>query len=102
MSEAINSRCTARTEACALRAESIDSHRHLTPWLAALLVAPEHRRRGIGTALIAAIEDEARRLGHGRLYVGTDEAGLVERRGWRAFDEGSTLRGTTKVYVLEL
>ena len=48
------------TGTVALRAESIASHRHLTPWLAALLVAPEHRRRGIGTALIAAIEGRDR------------------------------------------
>ena len=86
----------------ALRAESIVSHRHLTPWLAGLLVAPEHRRRGVGTALIAALEDETRRLGYQRLYVGTDEAGLVQRGDWRAIDEGSTLRGTTKIYVLDL
>jgi predicted N-acetyltransferase YhbS len=90
------------TGTVALRVESIVSHRHLTPWLAALLVAPEHRRRGIGSALVAAIEGEARRLGHKRLYVGTDESRFVERRGWRAFDQGSTLRGTTKVYALEL
>lgn len=90
------------TGTIALRAESIVSHRHLTPWLAALLVAPEHRRRGIGSALIEAIEDQARRLGHERLYVGTDEAGLVERRGWRTIDKGSTLRGTTRIYALEL
>lgn len=85
-----------------LRAESTLSHRHLTPWLAALLVAPQHRRRGVGSTLARAIENEARRLGHRRLYVGTDEAGPVGRRGWRAVDEGSTLRGPTGIYVLDL
>ena len=29
----------------------IESHTHLTPWLASVLVAPRHRGRGIGSAL---------------------------------------------------
>jgi len=87
----------------ALKAESVPSHRHLSPWLAALLVAPEHRQKGIGAALIAALEDEARRLGFEHLYTATDTAsGLIERRGWRAFDQAPTLRGTVPVYVLRL
>jgi len=91
------------TGTIALRAESVISHRHLTPWLAALLVAPERRRGGIGTALIAAVEDEARRLGFERIYTGTDvAAGLIERRGWRPLDTGATLTGPVKVYALDL
>ena len=91
------------TGTIALKAESVDSHRHLTPWIAAFLVAPEKRRRGIGSALIEAVESEARRLGFERLHVATDTAiGLIEPRGWRAFDEAPTLRGTVKVYALDL
>jgi GNAT superfamily N-acetyltransferase len=87
----------------ALKAESVASHGHLTPWLAAVLVAAEHRRQGVGTALIAAIEDEARRLGFDRLYVATDTAiGIIERRGWVKSDEAETLRGTVGVYSKEL
>ncbi len=86
----------------ALRAQSIVSHPHLGPWLAALWVASAHRGRGIASALVAAVEDEARRLGYRRLYVGTDHAGLVNRRGWRVVDRGSTLRGTVGIYVLDL
>jgi len=87
----------------ALKMESVPSHRHLTPWLAAVLVAPEHRRRGVCTALIAAVEDEAMRLRFDRLYVATDTAiGIIERRGWGKIDEAPTLRGTVGVYVLEL
>ena len=86
-----------------LRAESVPSHRHLTPWLAALLVAPAHRGRGVGARLIAAIEEEARRLGYQRLYVATDVlTGHIARRGWRAFDHAPTLRGVATVFALHL
>ena len=87
----------------ALRAESLPSHRHLTPWLAGLLVAPAQRRRGVDTALIAALETEARRLGYARLYTATDTAmGRMEERGWHAMDEAPTLRGVATVYALDL
>lgn len=67
------------------------------------VVAPEHRRRGIGSALIAALKTEARRLGFTRMYTATDTAdSLIERRGWRAFDEAATLRGSATVYALDL
>ena len=46
----------------------------LTPWLAALYVAPEFRKRGIGAALIKAIEDHARNVGTKTLYLYTSEA----------------------------
>ena len=85
-----------------LKAESI-SHRELTPWGAAFLVAPKHREKGIGTALVAALEAEARRLGFKQLYMSTDAAtGIVDRRGWRAFDTTESLRGTITVHVVDL
>ncbi|MGH8607612.1 MAG: GNAT family N-acetyltransferase [Gammaproteobacteria bacterium] len=40
----------------ALKAESIASHRHLSPWAAAGLVKPSERGRGIGAQLLAALE----------------------------------------------
>ena len=43
----------------ALKAESIPSHRHLSPWAAAGLVKPSLRGRGIGAALLAALEEQA-------------------------------------------
>ncbi len=87
----------------ALKVESIPSHRRLSPWLAAVLVAPKHRRQGVGTALIAAIEDEARRLGFKRIYVATDTAiGIIEGRGWVPIGDAPTLRGVVKVCTKEL
>ena len=85
-----------------LKDESI-SHSHLSPWVAELLVAPQHRGKGVGTALMAAVENKARELGFAELYVSTDQAaGIVESRGWRAFDRTDSLRGPVTVYSLAL
>ena len=71
----------------ALKAESISSHKHLRPWLAALLVLPEFRRQGIGQRLVAAIERKAGQLGYPVIYVGTGKGSgtpesLLRKRGW--------------------
>jgi GNAT superfamily N-acetyltransferase len=54
-----------------LKIHDMDSRMHLTPWLAALYVAEERRRQGIGTALVRAIERRAAALGIGRLFLYT-------------------------------
>ena len=68
----------------ALKPESITTHRHLGPWLAALLVAPWKRGQGVGGMLIEAIEVRARQLGCPAIYTGTGAARLFERAGWMA------------------
>lgn len=83
----------------ALKTESIGSELGVGPWLAALLVGTPFRGKGIGTALVAAVEREARRLGFGALYTSTDSAdGLLLRRGWQAFGTTRSLRGRVTVY----
>ena len=68
----------------------IQSHCHLTPWLATVLVAPEHRGQGIGSALSRRAADEARDLGISTLYLFTfDKQGFYARLGWAPFDEAS-------------
>jgi GNAT superfamily N-acetyltransferase len=56
--------------ACLVAAD-IDSHAHLTPWLASVLVGPEHRGRGIGSRLAERIASEARALSVPELYLFT-------------------------------
>jgi GNAT superfamily N-acetyltransferase len=64
-----------------------ESHTHLGPWLTALMVAPTHRRQGIGTRLIRAVEHLAGALGYENLYTRTGTAvPLFARLGWVAFD----------------
>lgn len=58
------------------------------PWLASVYVPPEHRRKGIATALVRAVEEAARRIGYGRLYLFTSTApSLYAGLGWRALEQ---------------
>ncbi len=53
------------------------------PWLIGLAVMPAARHRGIGTALVAAVEDYARSTGARDIFATTRTAtGLLKRRGW--------------------
>jgi len=72
----------------ALKEQSITTHAHLMPWVAAGLVAPEHRGKGIGTQLLGAIEDVAKGFGHEYIYCGTGAAGsLLERNQWSFIEQ---------------
>ena len=87
----------------ALKAESVGSEIGAGPWLAALLVGKAHRGKGVATALVAAIEQEARRLGFDALYTSTDVAEpLLRRRGWQALGTTDSLRGAITIYRKEL
>ncbi len=83
----------------ALKADSVGSAHAAGPWLAALLVGQPYRGKGIATALVAAVENEAARMGFDAIYTSTDSAeGLVTRRGWRAVGTSRSLRGAVAIY----
>src|SRR5262249_29057656 len=85
-----------------LLAQDMDSHPQLTPWLAGVLVKPEHRKRGIGSALVMRIEAEARSLGVSTLYLYTPQAeSLYRRLGWSAI-ERCEYRNTDVVVMSKL
>src|ERR1044071_4096135 len=44
----------------ALRVHDLEGREELTPWLGGVFVGPDFRRRGIGAALSAVVEDAAR------------------------------------------
>lgn len=68
----------------------MQSHSHLTPWLATVLVSPEYRRQGIGSALCVRATEEASRLGVSNLYLFTfDKQSLYMRLGWSAVEDSS-------------
>lgn len=72
---------------CLLVPSEIEPMHNVSPWLAGLYVAPEHRRHGVGSALVRAIEDEARIRGHETLYLYTTGAvRYYERLSWIAQD----------------
>jgi GNAT superfamily N-acetyltransferase len=87
----------------ALRAESAGAELGVGPWLTGLLVAATHRRRGVADGLVAAIENEARRLGFADLYCSVEpQRTLLQRRHWTAFGAASSRRGDLTVYRCRL
>jgi predicted N-acetyltransferase YhbS len=54
---------------------------HLHPWLAAMVVVPDWRGRGVGTRLVNALARDAARLGFRELFLGTDGPGFYARLG---------------------
>ncbi|MBA4097562.1 MAG: N-acetyltransferase [Rhodospirillum sp.] len=72
---------------CLFVREEIDPKHDLTPWLAALYVAPEFRKLGIASALVRAIEQHARSVGCSELYLYTITAEpLYAKLGWAVRD----------------
>ncbi len=58
------------------------------PWLASVFVPPEHRGKGIASALVGVVEDAARRFGYARLYLFTTSAtALYAGLGWSALEQ---------------
>jgi GNAT superfamily N-acetyltransferase len=54
-----------------------------SPWLAGVFVVPDHRRLGVGTALVESVVADAAGLGVARLYLYTPSAEvLYSRLGW--------------------
>jgi GNAT superfamily N-acetyltransferase len=83
----------------ALKADSISTHKHLTPWIGGGMVAPQFRRRGIGTRLVSALEDVSRDLGFTTIYSGTSTANsLLIREGWRFMEVVQYNGGTISIY----
>lgn len=75
---------------CLLVEREIDPNHDVSPWLAGLFVTPEHRRKGAGAVLVAAIEDEARQRGVSRIHLYTTAAaGFYTRLGWAILDRTS-------------
>lgn len=65
----------------------LDARHDLGPWLAGLVVAPGARGRGIGTALVRAVEAHGRALGVENLYLYTWAASrFYELLGWHAVE----------------
>lgn len=68
----------------ALKATSIRSCAHLSPWATAGYVLPDRRGGGIGAGLLSALLVEARRLGFHAVYCATaSAASLLKREGWQ-------------------
>lgn len=61
----------------------METRPELSPWLASVFVAPEHRNRGIGGGLVRSVMGEAAARGFPRLYLFTpDRDPFYARLGW--------------------
>jgi N-acetylglutamate synthase-like GNAT family acetyltransferase len=61
----------------------MDTRMDLTPWLASVYVVPEQRKRGIGSALVRHVVQEATALGYHTLYLYTpDRPKFYASLGW--------------------
>lgn len=79
--------------ACIL-ADDMSSHPELSPWLASVYVAAQHRKKGIGSILVKRVMQHAQENGVKRLYLYTpDQAQLYARLGWQVHSE-ETYNGT--------
>jgi len=75
--------------ACLVQCD-LHSHTHPGASLATVLVSPEHRRQGIGSALCVRAAEEARQLGVPNLYLFTfDRQSLYRRLDWTALEDSS-------------
>ena len=80
--------------AVAIAEQSVQSHRHLSPWIVGFWVEPSRRNRGIGGELLAFACDHAKEQDIATLYAATAAAStLFMREGWSMIDKGSTDRG---------
>jgi N-acetylglutamate synthase-like GNAT family acetyltransferase len=61
----------------ALRVHDLERREDLSPWLGGVFVASHFRRQGIGAALCATVEDEARSRGIETLYLFT-----LDKQAW--------------------
>jgi len=67
--------------------QDMDLHPELTPWLAAVYVSVDHRKRGIGSKLVGAIQEIAAHLRIARLYLWTPgKEHFYSRLGWTVLE----------------
>ena len=86
-----------------LSAEPTDSIFNQGPWITALVVEKNRRGNGIGTALISALEMEARRFRYQYIYISTHTAeGILLSRGWEEVNKTTYYQGAATIYRAEL
>jgi predicted N-acetyltransferase YhbS len=81
----------------------MESHPHLTPWLAGVFVKPQFRGKNIGRALVQRIEDEARSLGITSLYLySTNTEGFYQVMGWEVIERCVYLQANVTIMSKKL
>ncbi len=75
----------------------IEERRDRTPWVIGMIVSPETRERGIGRALLSALEAFASSKGYGQIWVGTGDQAVhfYEKCGWTLTESIERTTGET-------
>ena len=88
---------------CILAESEIEPNHDVSPWLAGLFVVPEYRGKGVGAALVRAIEDQARQRELSRVYLYTTHAvGFYKRLRWKVMDRTNWQGFDTALMVRDL
>lgn len=67
--------------------DDVEEFRRLKPWVAAFIVHPNRRGSGIGSAMLAALEAQARNFSIPRLYLWTeDRRDYYSKRGYQLIE----------------
>ena len=82
-----------------LEHEDVESHAHLTPWLSSLVVDPDHRNRGIATALVAHVETYIATGGDEVLHLLTETPAYYARLAYEVCDIARL--GAKNVFVMK-
>jgi len=83
--------------------KDLDTHRQLSPWLAAVYVIREFRGQGVATSLVRRIIDEAEALGIRKLYLYTPSAErFFSRQGWSVMEHALFHDTTVAVMCYEI
>jgi GNAT superfamily N-acetyltransferase len=84
--------------------DDLNSRPDLRPWLASLFVHPDHRNKGVGSALMEQLIAIAKGLEIVRLYLHTETASeYYRRKGWRFLFNTINDRGEeTEVFAMDL
>jgi GNAT superfamily N-acetyltransferase len=83
-----------------LKSSDMGSPKSLSPWLTSLYVKDSFRNRGIGSRLVAAVEEKTHKLGMEKLYLYT--VGLepyYEKLGWRVLEQTKYTSYTVSIMV---
>ena len=70
--------------------DELEEFRHLTPWIAAFIVNPRLRDKGIGSQMLGLLEDQASKYGISELHLWTeDKSEFYQKRGYASIAQGT-------------
>ncbi len=80
--------------------DELEEFRHLTPWVAAFIVSPDMRGKGIGTHILTLLEEKARSLGIRVLHLWTeDQSAFYRKRGYHLLS--ATKLGSLDIDIMQ-